>query len=176
MTDQSLTSGLDPEKLRDLLRICTGKKEEQQPTDSDRKKAELLQDMLAETLPVDAFTGQLSKHLTTLCQTFGISSQQSVRDLLSNPKTDVNLIIVIKDYFKKKPISNKSKDEHDVINTIYYAAITYALVIHNMKITKYSYKELHKAFKIYKNVKWIPRFISDLFTNAYEYCRNKDKD
>jgi len=175
MTDQSLTSGLDPEKLHDLLRICTGMTEEQQTTDSDQKKAELLQDMLAETLPVDAFTGQLSEQLTTLCQTFGISSQQSVRDLLSNPKTDINLIIVIKDYFKKKPISTGSKDEHDVINTIYYAAIAYALVIHNMKITKYSYKQLHKAFKIYKNLKWIPQFISNLFGRAYEYCRNKAK-
>ena len=175
MTDQSLTSGLDPEKLRDLLRICTAK-QEQQPADSGRIKAELLQDMLAETLPVDAFTGQLSEQLTNICQAFGISSQQSVRDLLSDPKTDVNLIIVIKDYFKKKPISHKSKDEHDVINTIYYSAIAYALVIHHMKITKYSYKQLHQAFKIYKNVKWAPRFISDLFANACQYCRNKAKD
>jgi hypothetical protein len=173
MAEESVTSGLGPNKLHDLLRIFSEVSAEEKQTDSDQRKAELLQDMLAETLPFEALTGRLSKHLTTLCQVFGISSEESVGDLLSNPKTDVNLIKAIKDYFKKK--STSSKDEHDVVNTIYYAAIAYALVIHNLKITKYSYRDLHKAFTIYTNVKWIQPVLFGLFGRACEYCQNKAK-
>ncbi|UCH58460.1 MAG: hypothetical protein JSV61_09575 [Anaerolineales bacterium] len=173
MTEESQTSGLGPNKLHDLLRICSEASTEEEQTDSDQRKAELLQDMLAETLPVEAFTGSLSKQMTTLCQAFGISSEESVGNLLSNPKTDVNLIRAIKDYFKKK--STKSQDEHDVVNLIYYSAIACALVNHNLKITKYSHHDLHKAFTIFTNVQWIPPVLSGLFGRACEYCQNKAK-
>ena len=173
MTEESLTSGLGPDKLHDLLRICSEVGPEEQKTDSDQRRAELLQDMLAESLPVEAFAGRLSKHLVSLCQVFGISSEESFKDLLSNPNTDVNLIKAIKDYFKKKTTS--SQDEHDVVNVIYYAAIAYALVIHDSKITKYSYNDLHKSFTIYTKVGWIQPVLSRLFVRACEYCKNKDK-
>lgn len=175
MAEESPTSGLGPDELHDLLRICSEAGAAEEQTDSDQRKAELLQDLLAETLPVEAFTGNLSKQLTTLCHIFGIGSEESVRDLLSNPKTDVNLLRVIRDYFKKKSKSANSEAERDVVNTIYYAAIAYALVVHNLKITKFSYKDLHKAFTLFANVQWIPPVLSGLFGKACEYCRNKVK-
>ena len=173
MTEKSPTSGLGPDELHDLLRICSEAGVAKEHVDSDQRKAELLQDKLAETLPVEAFARHVSKQLTNLCHIFGISSEESVRDLLSNPRTDVNLIRLIRDYFKKNSKCAKSEAERDVVNTIYYAAIAYALAVHNVKITKFSYKDLHKAFNIFINVEWIPPVLSDLFGKAREYCRNK---
>ena len=174
MKEESPTSGLGPNKLHDLLRICSEAGTEKEHTDSDQRKAELLQDMLAETLPVEAFIGSLSKQLTTLCKAFGLSSEESVGNLLSNPETNVYLIMAIKDYFKKK--STSSKDEHDVVNLIYYAAIAFALVNHNLKITKYSHNDLYKAFTIFANVQWIPPVLTGLFGRGCEYCQNKAKN
>ena len=172
MEKESPTSGLGPDKLHHLLRICSESGSEEEQMNADQKKAELLEDFLAETLPVETPAANLSEQLTTLCQMSGLASEESVRDLLTNPKTDVRQLRTIRDHFKKKSKCLDPETEH-AATTIYYAAIAYALIAHDLKITKFSYKDLLNAFSLLVDTKWIPPALSGLFEKACEYCRSK---
>ena len=71
---------------------------------------------------------------------------ESIRNLLVNPTTDIQLINKIKEHGKILSQKAQVDIEHDTANAIYYAAIAHALVCHNLKITKFSYEELEKSF------------------------------
>jgi len=172
VTEQPPTSGFGPDKLHHLLRICSQADPAEGKTDSNQRKAELLQDMLAETLPVETLVNNLPEELTTLCQISGIASEESVRDLLTKPKTDVGQLRIMRDYFKKKSKCARSEAEQ-AATTVYYAALAYALVVHGLKITKFSYEDLHRAFSRLANTDWVPSAVSGLFRRACEYCRGK---
>jgi len=174
MEKESLTSSLGPDKLHRLLRICSEADSSGEQLSSDQKKAELLQDFLSESLPVESPKSNLSERLTTLCKISGIASEESVRDLLTYPKTDVRLLRMIRDNYKKKSKCADPEVEQ-VATTIYYAAIAYALVVHNMKITKFSLKDLQNAFSLLVNMEWIPPVLSSLFGKAREYCQNNSE-
>ena len=171
MEKESPTSGLGPDKLHRLLRICSEAGSSGEQLSSDQKKAELLQDFLAENLPVESPKSNLSEQLTTLCKISGIASEESVRDLLTYPKTDVRLLRMIRDNYKKKSKCADTEVEQ-VATTIYYAAIAYALVVHNMKITKFSLKNLQTAFSLLTNTEWIPPVLSSIFVKACDYCQS----
>ena len=174
MEKESPTSGLGPDKLHHLLRICSEADSAGERIGSDQRKAELLQDFLAEGLPVEAPKRNLSEQLTTLCKISGIASEESVRDLLTNPKTDVRLLRMIRDYFKKKSKCADAETEQ-VATTIYYAAIAYALVVHKLKITRFSFRDLHNSFSLLANTEWISPVLSDLFEKACDYCQSRTR-
>ena len=171
MGKESPTSGLGPDKLHRLLRICSEVDSPGEQISSDQRKAELLQDILAESLPVEFPKSNLSEQLTTLCKISGIASEESIRDLLTCPKTDVRLLRMIRDNYKKKSKCADPEVEQ-VATTIYYAAIAYALVVHNIKITKFSLKNLQNAFSLLINTKWIPPVLSSIFVKACDYCQS----
>jgi len=122
MEIESTTSGLEPDKLHYLLRICSEPDPTEEQVDSDQKKAELLQDLLAGILSVESQADHLSEKLATLCKISGIASENSVRDLLLNPRTNVRELKTIRDYFKKKSRCTDTDVEHTA-TAIYYAAI-----------------------------------------------------
>lgn len=174
MDKESTTSGLDPDKLQYLLRFCSEPDQVEELVDSDQKKAELLQDLLAETLSIESPIGNMSEQLVTLCKISGITSENTVRDFLLNPRTNLRELKTIRDYFKKTSRCTDTNVEHTA-TAIYYAAIAHALIIHDLKITKFSYKDLLKAYSLLVETKWIPPDLSDLFRKACEYCRNKSE-
>jgi hypothetical protein len=173
MGKESPTSGLEADKLHELFRICSEVPPAEEQTDSDQEKTELLQDILAETLPVEVPKGNLNERLTTLCQISGISSGESINNLLSNTKTDASLLRKIKDYFKKQSAATKSESEHEVANTVYYAAIASALVNHGIRISSFSYKNLLESFDRLTQENWISKDIVQLFVKAQKVCTNK---
>jgi len=172
MEEEDRTWMLGPDKLHHLLRICSEADQAGEQIDSDQRRSELLQDLLAENLPVEAIKSDLSEQLTTLCKMSGVASEESVRDLLTNAKTDVRILRIVRDYFKKKSrcVDPEAKQ---VATTVYFAAIAYALVVHDLKITKFPYMNLFNAFSLLVDTKWIPPELSRLFGEACEYCRVK---
>ena len=173
MGKESATSGLEADKLHELLRICSEAPSPEEQTDSDQEKAELLHDLLAETFSVESPQGNLSDQLTTLCQMSGISYGESVKNIISNPKTDTSLLRKIKDHFKKQSRASKSKAEHEVANTVYYAVIASAFVFHDISITSFSYKSLLKSFERLAQENWISNDIVQLFVKAQKICASK---
>lgn len=174
MDKKITTFGMNPEKLARLLNIGSDNKQAETKLDEDEIKAELLLDRLAETLRLDPSTRKtLPKNLGQLCDTIGALAAEPIRNLLQDPKTDIVLIRKIKDHGKKLSQTAKAEAEHQVANTIYYAAIAYALVFHNLKITTFSYKDLGQSFSLLSKEVWIAEGFQSLFAKASEYCQGK---
>lgn len=172
MKDKSTTCGLSPEKVAELLNIA--KDVGSAPVDINQHKSDLINEKLRETVPIYFSTEQKpTKKLKRLRHTIAALSGEPVGELLENPKTDIKLIRMIKDYGRKLSAYAESEIEHHVSNTIYYAAIAHALVYNDVKITNYSYENLIDFFNHLSNEKWMPKTLCSLFIKANEYCVTK---
>ena len=144
--------------------------------DIEQQKADLLSDRLGDTLPLYYSTEQKpASKLRRLGQTIAALAGEPVGKLLQDPKTDITIIRMTKDYGRKLSATAKSEAEHHAANTIYYAAIAHALVYHDLKITKYLYEDLQQSFCQLSKEGWIPDNLRDLFAKATEYCKVRVK-
>ena len=174
MKKKTTAFGLPPDKISNLLKICTGSSKKDGDMETENNTTELLQDRLSETLLTGSLKDSpLSKELTHLCHISGIAAGESIRKLLSNPSTDIQLTNKIKEHGKTLSQNSKTRAEHDTANVIYYAAIAHALIFHNSKITKFSYDELEESLTVFTRTAWISKDLSDLFSKAMKYCRGK---
>ena len=137
MKDKQTTYGLNPKKIAELLGI--GKEAVSTPISSDQHKSDLISEKLNQTVPIYLPAEQgPSDELQHLRDTIAVLSGEPIRKLLQNPKTDIALVRVIKDYGRKLSDCSESEAEYHISNTIYYAAIAHALVFHDLKITNHS--------------------------------------
>jgi hypothetical protein len=174
MKKKSTTFGLTPEKISNLLKVCAESCGNDVDMETKQKRTELLQDRLSETLLTESLKDSpLSKELTHLCRISGIAAGESIRNLLTNPGTDIELIEKIKEYGKNLSQGAKADVGHDIANAIYYAAIAHALIYHNIKITKFSYKELEKAMSFFAQTDWVSTDLLSLFENTAQYCQDR---
>jgi len=141
-----------------------------------RKKTQMLNSRLAQTLPLDkSQIGALHVVLGELCHTIGLLAGGTILALLHDPSTDISLIVRIKRYGKRLFVRAGSEAEHEVATVIYLAAIASALVYHDVVITKSSYRKLVVFFSCFTKEKWIPRDLSDLLRVARKCCRARAK-
>ena len=174
MKKKTTAFGLSPEKISNLLKVCAESSKKDIDMETKNNKTELLQDRLSETLLSGSLKDSpLSKELTHLCLISGIAAGESIRNLLANPTTDIQLINKIKEHGKILSRNAQVDIEHDTANAIYYAAISHALVYHNVKITKFSYKELEKSLAVFIDKEWVSTDLSELFEKAIKYCREQ---
>ena len=172
MKKEPTTFGVSLKKVVKLLNI--GSDISSTPGETDQQKADLLSYRLSDTLPLYYSTNQKpASRLKRLGQTIAALSGEPIGKLLQDPKTDIAIIRMTKDYGRKLSASAKSEAEHHTANTVYYAAIAHGLVCHDLKITKYSYKDLQESFFQLSKEDWIPQSLRDLFTKAFEYCDSK---
>jgi hypothetical protein len=176
MVEESSTFGLSPEKLARLLNIGSDIGETNNVINSEEKKAELLHDWLSATLPLDAvLLESLPIILRRLYRQLQPHLGERFGKVLKNPQTDILVIRKIKDYSKKFVTSARSEAEHDAATAIYFAAIASALLFHDIKITKFSYKTLDESFAKLIDEKWINADIAELFSLARLLCHKKSK-
>jgi hypothetical protein len=174
MKKKSTTFGLTPEKVSNLLKVCAESSKKDVNMETKQKRTELLQDRLSETLLTGSLKDSpLSKELTHLCYISGIAAGESIRNLLVDPGTDIELIKKIKEYGKSLSQSTKVDVEHDISNAIYYAAIAHALIYHDLKITKFTYEEIAKSLSIFSKTDWVSTDLLELFVKAVKYCQDK---
>ena len=144
--------------------------------DIDQQKADVLSDRLGDTLPLFYSTEQRpSSRLKRLGQTIAALAGEPIGKLLQDPKTDITITRMTKDYGRKLSTNATSEAEHHAANTIYYAAIAHALVRGGLKITKLSYEDLLESFCQLSKEDWIPKSLRDLFGEASEYCKIRVK-
>ena len=174
MKKEPTTFGMSLKKVVKLLKI--GSDASSTPTETDQQKADMLSDRLSDTLPLYYSAEQKpARRLKRLRQTIAALAGEPIGKLLKDPKTDIAIIRMTKDYGRKLSASAKSEVEHHTANTIYYAAIAHAMVCHDLKITKYSYEDLQHSFHQLSKEGWIPKELRDLFAKASEYCKVKVK-
>ena len=174
MAKETSTFGLSSKKLVNLLEIAKETGQPKGQVDQQRKKTELLHDYLTHTLAVYKYAGEeLPAKQNKLRNTMNILSGEPIGKLLQSSETEIGLIRMIKDYSSKLSKRAKSKTEHQVANTIYYAAIAHALLFHGRRITRYTYENLEKSFSKLAKEKWIPNNIGNLFVKAAKVCQEK---
>jgi hypothetical protein len=171
--DRHLTaSGLSPDKLAQLWNIGSETDRAEPEVDQDSKKTELLRDLLAGTLPAQLDKGKArSTEKTHLQSVVSSIADKPIERLIQNSGTDVALLRRVKDHGKRLSDNAESKAQYHVANTVYYAAIASALVFHDKRITKFSYKDLGKYFRRLDKEKWIPEALRGLLSRAAEYCQ-----
>lgn len=172
MKDKTTTYGSNPENIAKLLNIIN----DPDSVDVDTKpdKSELINEKLNETVPIYFSTEQDPVHkLHRLRHTIAVLSGEPIGKLLDNPKTDITLIRMIKDYGRKLSDKSKPETERQITKTISFAAIAHALVYHNIKISSYPYEKLRKDYSRLSKETWIPKNLLDLFIKAAEYCTAK---
>jgi hypothetical protein len=174
MAKETTTFGLSSKKLVNLLKIAEETGRPQEKVDQNQKKTELLQDYLAQTLEAYKHAGdEIPAEPSQLRNTINILSSEPIGKLLQDPETDIDIIRIIKDYSSKFSKRAKSKAEHQIANTIYYAAIAHALLFHSRRITRYTYESLSKSFAKLTKENWIPNNISNIFVQATKVCQQK---
>ena len=174
MDKRPTTFGLSPNRLAGLWNIGSDTEEAEKFADPESKKTELLRDLLAGILQTHSPKAQSRPKEQKLRKSVIHSvTDLPIEKLLHNPETGIILLRGIKDYGKKLSGKAKSKVEYQAANTLYYAAIASALVFHDRRITKFSYKDLEVYFRRLDQENWIPEALRKLFARACEYCRMK---
>jgi len=180
MDDRSKLFDLNKEQKTRLLGLGLKKEPMENQHTADSEKSDLLLDLLATSLPVDpAQVSVLPDILIPLCQELTSVAGEPLGKLLFDSNTDVSTFKKIKDYAKDFGTSTSLKSDilRDVALTIYYAAIAGALVFHDSKITKNSYKELVRSFESLCKQEWISKDLMRLFENARQSCsKNYDEE
>ena len=171
MKDDSSTFGLNRKKLSKLWQIGKDVPQQESDFDDEQKKGELLQAQLSESLPLDASMGHfLPNMFSVVCKKFKPFMDCSIEHLLLDPGTDISIIKIIKDLHKKRAESAPTELEQEIAAIVYYTAIASALVNHDIRITKLSYKDMSQSFvELYEN-NWIIPNLKNLFSKANEKC------
>ena len=174
MDKEQTTFGLSPEKLTRLLSIGSEINRSEEEADQDEEKADLLQDRLEETLPLERFMLKfLPASLLRLCDKLGVLAGEPIGKLLQNPKSDISLIKKVKDYSKNLSECAKTEAESDTAIAIYYAAIAHALIFHNQKITRFSIESLNSALCSLIQKPWVSNELIELYKKAGEISNSQ---
>lgn len=153
--------------MSELLKISEDLPSESDEVDDTQRKSELLCDLLAQPFSYHIrkceSLGATLSHIPTLVD---VMSDETIKELLLNSKTELSMIKKIKVFAKQLSNSSGDKAEHDAANVIYYAAIAHALVYHKETITSFSDQELQKAFLKLSREQWVIKSLVELFQKA----------
>jgi hypothetical protein len=171
MQDESSTFGLSREKLSKLWKIGKVRPHDKDDLNKEQEKAELLQNQLAESLPLDAGIHHLLPNiLTVVCEKLKPFTGCSLKDLLLDPETDPLVLKTIKDIHKKQAESAPLELEQEVAIAVYYVTIASALVHYDVKITKLPYRDLSQSFDELCKSNWLPLDLKNLLGEAHRLC------
>jgi hypothetical protein len=172
MSEKPKTFGLDPEKLVDLMRIVSDTCDSDNQGSPEQKKSELLYDQLREALLTDlTVSGGVPVISDDLTDVLRLQGSKPIREILQNQDSDIHMIKKIKEYYSKLSEDTDSIIERDVAIVIYYTAIAGAMVFHNEKISKLSYRRLERSFSSLISKSWISTELINLFAEAQKLCR-----
>jgi hypothetical protein len=180
MQDESTTFGLSHEKLAKLWGVGADAQADQDKPSEDQRRAELLRDQLAESLPLDpAVSSALPEALSHVLEQFNPLPGCSVGSLLLDPETDPVVVWQIKDWYRQKAESGPSAPKRQVATAVYYAAIAHALLFQEQslfqenRITTFSYGDLEEHFSQLLSIRWLTPDLVGLFKRAYVVCRKR---
>lgn len=174
MEEESKNIELTGEQKTRLLSLGLESEPNEDGTDIDEKKADLLYEVLSHPMPVDnSIVSSLPVALRGLCKRLSSVAGEPLGDLLQNPERGISVIKEIKEYAKQSGASAKSEIESDIFLVIYYGTIANALLFHNQKITQHSYKDLEQFFCSFTQKGWVLDELTELFKKAQEYCQEK---
>lgn len=176
MAKHSTIFGLSPKKMTELLHIGGDEHNYEKGISAEQKKAELLLDRLTEPLLLERSLSKLLPAIPSLMSgAIDIEDKEPIGDLLRNPEADISLLMKVKNYNNKLSKSSGSEVECDIAVALYYGTIASALVFHDKKISKFSYKNLELAFSSLIDKSWMTAELVTLFTKARQISCSSSK-
>jgi hypothetical protein len=172
--EQPSTFGMTVRQLRDLFDVGRGPIPRAGP-EHDLTR-DLLESALSQNLPLDDHEiAQLPEALGQLCQAMGQLTGDAVGEILKNPSSDLHAIRRVKTYAKHRAEKAGSKEEHDALAAVYYAAIAHGLVFHNRRITQFLYPALAETYSRLSKETWVPQDLATLFRSAQAWCQDRTR-
>ena len=174
MNKEPTTYGLNREKLVRILQIGSEKDDLEHEPFIQEDTAELLRDQLAQPFLSDYTMKSRASELSKIpCHPTALMPLETIGDLLWNRKTTTSVLKKLKKFGKNLFSKGKIASQRDVGLAIYYGAIANALVFHDVRITRFSYLDLHRSFIALTNKEWMSPQLQSLFRRAFEYCKAK---
>lgn len=172
MTNEKTTTfGLSSETLIELLHI--GEDIESDTQSEDVARSEQLEWLLSGNLPVES---SLLKSIPNMIshneEIIGFLAGNTIGQMLANIQTDIYHIRKIKEYFKALSASEKKPCRRDAATAIYYAAIAYALVYHDVRITVSGHEAIDRSLSLLLAKAWLNGSIAELFKKACSVCQD----
>lgn len=174
MNKEPTTYGLNREKVVRILQIGLEKKELEHEPFIQEDTAELLRDQLAQPLQSDYNINFCSSGLSKIpCDPAAIIPLETIEELLRNHKTTTSVLKRLKKFGRSLCSKGKITSQRDVGLAIYYSAIAHALIFHDVRITRLSFKDLQVSFLDLAEKEWMSPTLQSLFQRAHEYCKAK---
>jgi hypothetical protein len=162
--------GADLEGVTKLLSIGVGHYD-QHDMAGGGPKAELLRARFAGPLPPETCVVEmLPTLLANLCGELLPLGGKPLQDVLLDNQTSLRLIRKIKEYGKK--LGNRAEPEHTVGIAVYYVAIASALLFHDDKITRHSYRYLADSLDVL-DTEWMSPKLAAHISKARQLCRSR---
>ena len=170
------TDSTSPERLAQLLAMGLRDHDSGGNPGDTETLTEVLDDMLDGQLPLDpTLPNSLPTVLNWTSEEVISAVSRSIRDLLLDPKTHLDVLATLKDYSKGMVRRTTPGDKKTAVTVIYYAAIASGLVFHGRKMTRHSFETLHGAYAELDKKTWIPSDLKDLFAQAQSVCEKHEK-
>ena len=158
---------LHKDTLYDLLKLCAEAEACDKQVDPDRLRCEQLEDLLSGPLPeTQSMRTSHSDHLGSVCDLSGLSASVSLRDLILDPDTDLQILQRIRKHGKTVIRQAETALDRETGGILYHAAIASALVLHNQRISKLAHDDMITAFTALAEASWLPTDMKRLFKQA----------
>jgi|GEM_PF-1724433 len=169
---KDLFYSLNAGQLSDLLSIGKNATEERKhAANEDRQLESLLINMLESKVVFEGEEGLGYAKIVPGCKALITPSVGEMHiDVLLASTTTVEVLNIIKTYFKTIASMHVHEKEYSVATVMYYCAIASALVYHKQSISSLSNAELSEAFRQFNEEGWISREVKRLFTKAISVC------
>jgi hypothetical protein len=173
MDMEQSTFGLSRAKIARLMQIGGQKGQTEHGSLPPEDPGELLRDQLAQPFALDRdFSRAIPVSPKTLRSLATGEPKGTVGDVLRGPNTTASAFGRLKEFGRKLFSEGITPAQRDVGLTIYYGAIAGALVRHDVRITRLSYRELDQSLAVLVDKWWMPAELKTLFREACQICES----
>jgi len=106
---------------------------------------------------------ELPKDFERLCRRLNVAPGSCLADILCDPKTSLNRLEAIKQFFKGLSNREASKAQRSAAVAVYYAAIASALLFHGRTITRLREEQILRGLTGLVGESWVSPELRDLF-------------
>lgn len=170
MDTETTSFGPNPERLAELLGMGIGPGEGPANV-SGQANAEWLRAHFAGPLPLGTgITDALPAILGKLAEILLPMGGRSLKDVLLDPETPLAALEKVKSYGKK--LTQRGTASHAVGIAIYYTAIASAIIFHDTKISRHSFKYISESLDT-MDKDWMTNDLARHIAKARRICQKR---
>jgi len=174
MAQRKSTFGLNLEQLADLLAIGMEQIDIKDGNNPGYSLVERLQNMLTQPLSQESgLWASIQVMLERHGRDRGLLADRSLGEVLLDPETDIDLLLILKSHFKKLYYAAESDLASALNITLYHATLASALVHHGRSISQNSLLMLDQSFALLIEKDWMTAELTKLFIQARRVCQDE---